>query len=250
MLLVLLVLAALLLSKANTRNEVASNHLEHDLSQLWGWSDEILVGGAADTDWHLRWRVSVSDTAEFERLSEDLFATRDGEPAPKTVLNGGSSVQGEWRAGQGLLSLHLVEETDKGAELLVMLDRSGDGNARLTQLISAAKEISNVVSGIGATSVETGIKAHGFASGPEAAGKLERLSQARLLEEYRDKGTVSYTYRSAILQASQSIGGGRNANIQIALHQNTERTETEITLGVPLITGEFGESMSASEQRN
>jgi len=238
-LLAILVLLALLLSKSDTQNESAINGLSHDLSKLWGWADETMQGGAAAADWHLRWQVEAAGSAEYDRLADLLFVDAEGRPTARSVTNQGKSIQGSWSGQESMLSLHLVEESASGVRLLVMLDRDAESEARLKTLLADAKGIAERIGQVSQHATAS-VKSHGFVPGPETAQRLERLSQGKALEAYRDRGTQSTTYSSALLQTSQAIGRGRTANLQIAVHENTENQMTELTLGVPLITGEFG----------
>ncbi|WP_182914176.1 YwmB family TATA-box binding protein [Paenibacillus sp. 1011MAR3C5] len=245
-LLTILILLALLLSKSDTQNQPAINQLSHDLSKLWGWADETMQGGASTADWHLRWQVDVAVPGDYERLAELLFVDPDGKPTERKVLNEGKTMQGRWLGQGGVLSLHMVEETESGARLMVMLDRDADSDARLNELVADVKGIAGRIGQI-SQHVTGSVKSHGFVSSPEMASRLERLSQGKALEEYQDRGTRSTTYSSALLQTSQPIGRGRTANLQIAVHEHTEMQSTELTIGVPLITGEFGAVEAAEE---
>ncbi|MFF2889089.1 YwmB family TATA-box binding protein [Paenibacillus sp. NPDC057967] len=245
-LLTVLILLALLLSKSDTQNESAINQLSHDLTKLWGWADETMQGGSSAADWHLRWQVEVAGEGDYERLADLLFADSDGKPSDRNVLNEGKTMQGQWSGQGGMLSLHKVEETESGARLLVMLDRDADSDVRLNALLADAKGIAGRIGQVSLAATAS-VKSHGFVSSPEMASRLERLSQGKALEEYRDRGTQSTTYSSALLQTSKPIGKGRTANLQIAVHEHTEKRMTELTLGVPLITGEFGAVESVEE---
>lgn len=238
-LLAILILLALLLSKSDTQNESGINGLAHDLSKLWGWAEETMQGGASAADWHLRWQVEAAGSGDYERLADLLFVDAGGRPTARSVTNEGKSMQGSWTEQESKLSLHLVEESASGVRLLVMLDRAAESEGQLKTLLADAKGIADRIGQVSQHATAS-VKSHGSVLGPETAQRLERLSQGKALEAYRDRGTQSTTYSSALLQTSQAIGRGRTANLQIAVHENTETRLTELTLGVPLITGEFG----------
>ncbi|WP_165861093.1 YwmB family TATA-box binding protein [Paenibacillus paeoniae] len=239
MILAVLIFIALLLSKSDTQNQSSINQLRHDLSKLWSWADETMQGGATSADWHLRWQVDVTRAEDYERLAAILFADASGEPTDKTVLNDGKTMQGRWLGADGVLSLHMVEQTDAGVRLLVMLDQHADEGVRLAALLADSVGIAGRIGQI-SNHTTISVKTNGVVSSPEQASKLERLSQSKVLEEYQDQGTRSVTYSSALLQTSQPIGRGREANLQIAIHEHTEKGTVGLTIGVPLITGEFG----------
>ena len=246
-LLLLLIAAALIMDESNTP-ESAQSGMSHDLDQLWQWTDASMTGGAEASDWHLRWRFETEDAAAFDELVAILFRDDEGREIGKTVSNGGRSIQGEVPAyGGATISVHRAEQTEEKTVLMVQLDRKGGTGLMLRELQKSAHTVAEVLAAV-SPNVQPGIKTHGYAETSEAGHLLERLSQGKEVDRYEDGGTSSVTLRSALLRLSQPIGQGQTANLQIAVHDNTELGKAEMTVGIPLLTGEFGSVFGQSTE--
>ncbi|MCR2802275.1 YwmB family TATA-box binding protein [Paenibacillus soyae] len=245
-LLLLLIVAALLMNKPES--ESAHSGMSHDLGKLWEWTDAALNGGAEASDWHLRWRLETNNAKAFDELVDTIFRDDKGRELVKTVTNGGLSVHGEVPAyGGARISVHRAEQTEEGEVLMVLLDRKGGSGLTLKELDASAAAVAELLEAV-TPDLQPSIKTHGYAASEEAGRRIERLAQGKEVERYDDGRTTSLTLRSAILRLSQPMGNGRSANMQIAVHPNTERDEAEITVGVPLLTGEFGSVFADAQE--
>lgn len=239
LLLLLLLLAALLMNQSEQAEKPAQDKLSHDLAKLWSWNDAVSAGGAQSADWHLRWNLNAEDHDAFERLVSLLYRDADGQPISKTVTKDGNSAQGDAPVYGGVLSVHVVERTEEGVSIVVLLDRKGMSGLSLNELLASAEGISSQITSI-TRGYTASMKSHGFTNRPDAAVEIERLAQGKVLEQYEEDGTQSVTLSSGSLLLEQQLEQGKLANVQVSIHEHTERDELELTIGVPLITGEFG----------
>ncbi|MBH5317560.1 hypothetical protein I6N90_06980 [Paenibacillus sp. GSMTC-2017] len=230
-------IAGIMISKAESESELAIKIVPNDLEQLWKWSDEVLVEGAGTAEWTLRWDFTTTSKTALKELTASLFQEENGDIPNKLITNEGKTVRGEVERLGGLLSIHAPDETEQSNQLFVLLE-SSNATRTLQQLLSSAALIGDEL--IKVTShANTSMKVHGFARSQEVVKEMERLSLGRVVEEYKDKGTWSVTLDSSSLLSSQPLGSDRYANLQVAAHEHTERKMTELTMGIPLITGDF-----------
>lgn len=242
LILLLLLLAAALLMNKSEQDAVTSTQekLSYDLAKLWSWSNEIVAGGAKSADWHLRWDLKSDDPNAFYNIARLLFRDANGQPISKIVTKDGNSAQGDSPLyGGGLLSVHVAEQTEEGVSLIVLLDIRNNSGLSLEELLASAEGISQQLSAI-SPSYTASMKTHGFTNRQDAAGEIERLAQGKVIEQYEEDGTRSVTLSSSSVLSAQRLDQGKYANVQISVHRHTERDELELTIGVPLITGEFG----------
>ncbi|MNR38216.1 hypothetical protein D3C85_1562980 [compost metagenome] len=73
---------------------------------------------------------------------------------------------------------------------------------------------------------------------------------AEQLETYDEDGTFSATMFTGKLRHRAELDGRRNANLQVSEHDNTERDAVELTIGVPLISGDFGGTDAVTNAQN
>lgn len=67
---------------------------------------------------------------------------------------------------------------------------------------------------------------------------ISNLMDARVIEQYKDSGTISTTFNSPKLRSFVYSGSNR-VNLQVALHEITGTNDRRITIGTPLITTEY-----------
>lgn len=75
----------------------------------------------------------------------------------------------------------------------------------------------------------------GFAAAEKA---LAEWGTAVPLDRYEDDRTISVTYETDNLGVGVAMKG-RQANLQVAAHEDRERGETRLSFGTPLIAGEY-----------
>lgn len=234
-----LLLSALLLSKGGFNEQTAAQSLRHDLAKLWSWSDKVYLDGAIRADWQVNWHIESTGADNVDKLAAVLFQDSKGNSSDKTVTNDGNSIQGSVNRLGGQLSIHVMGGTETKVALMIVLERSSDNGEELELFLASVDEISQQIRKTGSR-FEASVKAHGFTIDKDAAKQLQRLAQGRLLEEYDEGGTRSLTYHSSGLRSSKPLSPGRSASLQIVVHKGTEHALTELTIGTPVLTGEFG----------
>ncbi|WP_168121114.1 YwmB family TATA-box binding protein [Paenibacillus sp. HB172176] len=250
----LLLLAALLLIAAQQhRNGVAvtasSDKLQHDFEQLWNWTDQVLDGGARGSSWTMRWDVPKLSAEKQAAMTTALFRDSKGQTLDKLSKNDGATLIGETGGEfgvEGSLTLQVTEKTEEGAILFVLLETKENTTVTERSLEQWASRVSSTISEI-EPDFAVKIKVHGFTEHENATQELKRLSLGQELERYDDDGTVSLTMNSAKLLSSEGLDFGRRANLQIAAHDYTENDLTEMTIGVPFITGDFSDVHQTGE---
>ncbi len=246
-LLVALLLAAALLQKSAPQSEpLSAKPLLQDLDQLWDWNEQLLTGGSASADWSIRWDGILTDGQSLSGLSDELFADAEGNPTDKQVSQGGKSIAGAYPGvWEGRLALHESERTTKGTAFVVLLQTAnGAGAGSREQLREAARTVASVL-GQHASEGKATIKSHGFSRMKDAGDELARITMGRVMEQYEDGETRSITLSTDKLLSEQPLDQYRYANLQLSEHRNTENGRTELTIGIPLLTGEFGKAEPA-----
>lgn len=245
--LVLLLFAALLLQKTESKEQSAAPaRYAHDLEQLWSWSDSVMAGGAMSAEWTFRIDAVLSADKTFGQLSDRAFSDRaDGIVSERVVTNEGRSVSGQFpikvggNAAPVRLSLHQTGLADNGNGIpTILLLESGVNGATVQGLQAALEQLGSILADMGGEWT-LAMKTHGFTDEQAGAKKVERIAMGRVLEQYEDGGTRSVTMISEALLSSMALDHYRHANLQVAEHRNTETELNELTIGVPLITGDF-----------
>ncbi|MDF2834521.1 MAG: TATA-box binding protein [Paenibacillus sp.] len=244
-LLVALLLAAALLQKSGPESEpLSAKPLLQDMDQLWEWNEQLLAGGSEEADWSVRWDGILTGDQSLTGLSRELFADAEGKSTDKQVSQGGKSIAGSYPGDWGgRLALHETERTAKGTAVVVLLENE-DGAVSRAQLREAVQTIAAVLAQHTSEAKAT-IKSHGYSRMPGAGSELARIAMGRVLEQYEDGDTRSVTLSTDKLLAEQPLDKYRYANLQLSEHRNTENGRTELTIGIPLLTGEFGKAEAA-----
>lgn len=253
--LVLLLLAAMMLQKTESKEQSAAPaRYAHDLQQLWSWSDSVMAGGAESAEWTFRIDTVLSAGKTLDQLSDMVFTDRvGGIPSERIVTNGGLSVSGQFpvqlggNADAARLSLHQTgqADTDNGIPAMLLLE-SGVGGATVQGLQAALRQLGSVLADLTEEWTLT-MKTHGFTNKQEGAKTVERIAMGRVVEQYEDGGTRSVTMISDALLSSMALDRNRHANLQVAEHRSTETELNELTIGVPLITGDFSSTQGTAE---
>jgi len=237
--LILLMLFAWLQESMNAEQIEVKPYIT-DLEQLWNWSDMIYAGGAENGQWHLRWDAAVPSEG-MARLSELLFVDNRGRVIPKTIRQNGNIIEGKGLIIGSQVILSKIEadaDTEKIAVLLKLEHKS----------LSSIKQLQLIVEGISAliqaedNNAELSMKVIGESEKKDAMNYLLRLTVGRVIEQYEDAGTLSKTMFSPQLNSYKWIDREKMANIQISVHEHSQTKQQVITLGIPLISGEFGET--------
>ncbi|MHA7964714.1 hypothetical protein ACX93W_11260 [Paenibacillus sp. CAU 1782] len=246
--------------------------VEHDMRLLWDWSDGLLEGGAANADWSIRVDAEMSGT-DYEtakqgtgdsglafgettgiarRLASEWFAGGASGMGATVVRNEGrSATVTSPEFSDVAITIHDAGFEDGKIRLVLLLEHSGQagGEATPDSLLTAASRLAEKIESRVAI-VGTSFKVHGFTRTEGAAQSLQRLALAENLEVYNEEGTFSATMFSGKLRHAAGLGGRRSANLQVSEHNYTESDSVELTIGVPLISGDFSGTDAAKTAQN
>ncbi|WP_157054038.1 hypothetical protein [Paenibacillus sp. D9] len=225
-----------------------------DMEKLWNWADGELGGGSRAASWHLRWSVEGVTSDQAAKTAEALGMTADakdlagGKDENKT--SGGILWEAVRTTAYGTLKMQLLGTVQKNrdaarqavmtyhappaAELQAILNEMIEVNAALTETGTGGKRMMS-------------IKLYGKAIRVGAAGRIAQKAAGVVLDEYKDSRTIVRTYSSTAVAGAMRLGegkeGSRSANIQLAEHGGGDADfAAEITVGIPLITGDLSES--------
>lgn len=212
-----------------------------DLSLLWKWSDELLLDGATEGEWNLRWDTSLSQ-ASFQQLTEQFFKGNKGEPLPKNIRHNGATIDGLGALQGSHLQLSLIEQANDINTSIILL-RIEQGNIdRLESMKSYVHQLHTLIT-VQDPQAQLSMKVFGTAKNDESLKTLQNLSISKIVEQYEDTGTKSSTLFTNSVQTSRWVNNGKMANLQLSEHHSSIDNEVTITLAIPLISGEFGEIM-------
>ncbi|MCA0757805.1 YwmB family TATA-box binding protein [Paenibacillus sp. N4] len=219
--------------------------LRHDLQVLWEWSDEQLKTGSENGAWAIRWNAT-GGAGTMDKLSAKLFTGEDGESLDKVVQNEGKTIAAQSGQLGGRISVSLLETDGSLEQLMLTFDSAGGGALNRNGLLKAAAAISEELTDAGADFTSS-LKVQGLAAKKKPVEELMKRANAKPVDRYEEDGTVSATLFSGKLRSSVDTGGGKMANLQIALHKETNSEQTALTIGIPVITGDY--SAAAAESR-
>ncbi|WP_028612212.1 YwmB family TATA-box binding protein [Paenibacillus harenae] len=225
----------------------AEQTLRHDLHTLWIWSDEQLIGGSKAADWTIRWNVT-GKTGLMTELIQKLFTDEKGRALDKLVQNEGRTVTGTVPEYGGRISLSLASEEDGGEQLMLLLETGESMELDRSVLLDAAASISGELVQSGAA-FSSSLKAQGYSESDsdQPIRQIMKLANAKPIDRYEDGGTISETFYTGMLRSSIDAGSGKTANLQIALHKETHSDRTAISIGVPVITGDYSTGSAGGE---
>lgn len=208
-----------------------------DLSLLWDWSDDRLIGGAGNAEWNVRWNVTA-DPGSMERLIGLLFADQAGNVTDTAVEHNGSVVKGVLPASGGRLTVSLTAAADTSEQLMLLYEPADGAATGKEGLLQAAKAVSEEIETI-TSKYTNSMNVKGLANQRDAPRLIASAAKARRIDSYADGGTVSDSYFTAKLKNEVITDGGRRINLQLAVHTNTETESYELVAGVPVITGDY-----------
>jgi hypothetical protein len=215
----------------------AEQVLQHDLQALWEWSDDQIRGGSQGANWSIRWNVT-SKGGSMKELEQKLFVDEKGIASDKIEQNEGKTVTGALPRYSGNLSISLVKGDIRNEELMVVLETSGSQPIDQKKLLQATSDISEQLVLL-SPAFTSSMKVQGYTDHEQAIQRLMRLTDARSIDRYEDGGTISETFYTRMLRSAIVVENGKSANFQIALHKDTNSDNTELTIGIPVITGEY-----------
>ena len=230
-----------------SNNDLVRKPIEKDFRAIWSWSTKELEGGAIKARWSFRWDGQLNQLGEAEKLAEkwgilleettaDTYQgeTKDADGHNKlTVWIHRSSQDGGTDAALTADAL-----SDAPAELVVLLEPGpGLGYDSIIQSVATIEESVEVLdAGITGSFSVRGV--------PKETGSADRIAHeasAKKQEGYDDGNTSSITYFSSKL-TTQVESGKKKVNLQIAQTGSSLEKNTELIIGVPLITGDYNVS--------
>jgi len=212
-----------------------------DLSLLWKWSNELLLDGATEGEWNLRWDTTLSQVS-FQQLTEQFFKDTKGSPLPKNIRHNGATVDGIGVIKGSHLKLSSTEQLDDRNTTIILLQIEQGSIERLESMKTYVNQLHNLIIDHD-PQAQLSMKVFGTAKNNQSLKTLQNLSISKIVEQYEDTGTKSSTLFTNSIQTSKWVDNGKMANLQLSEHHSSIDNEVTITLAIPLISGEFGEIM-------
>ncbi|MGO4543650.1 YwmB family TATA-box binding protein [Paenibacillus sp. 2TAB23] len=223
----------------------AEQLLQHDLKALWEWSDDQVKGGSDGASWSIRWDVT-GKAGSMQELVLQLFTEEKGEAVDKVVGNEGKTVSGLVAKYGGKVSLHLIQKDDQSEQLMVLLETAGTASIERESLLQKSADISSKIALI-SPAFTSSMKVQGYTKHDQTIQRMTRLTDAKTIDRYEDAGTISETFYTRMLHSVIPVENGKSANFQVALHKDTDTGNTELTIGIPVITGEYSVSKAEND---
>ncbi|KRE48811.1 YwmB family TATA-box binding protein [Paenibacillus sp. Soil522] len=215
----------------------AEQLLQHDLQALWLWSDDLMRSGSKGATWTVRWNVTGKEGA-MKELVQKLFTDEQGKAINKLEQNEGKTVSGAVPAYSGRISVSLVQSDGPREQLMVLLEASGLQLLNKNVVLKATADISEQIAFI-SPAFTSSLKVQGYTGHDQTVHRMVKLTNAGSIDRYEDGGTISETFFTRMLRSAIIVENGKSANIQIALHKETNSNNTELTIGIPVISGEY-----------
>lgn len=240
MLVMILMLTAWIQEKTNASDPTEDVAIQ-DFLLLSEWGEKLLQGGALAEEWSFRWELTLLQ-GTMEQLADQLFISEKGVRLAKEVRENGNVIEGDVHLPPAHLKLVRTDQDHIAEKITVMLQVKGseikqlsdfkDGIAKLHQLFRKQDQ-----------HVQMSMKIFGKPKDAYAIESLKQLAIAQQVEEYVDRGTTSTTLFSSRIKQYLWLNNEKMANLQASLHESTADGEFTLTIGIPLISGEFGSVM-------
>ena len=210
-----------------------------DFAQLTEWGDKLLQGGSGDGQWSFRWDL-LMPSGTMEEISNQVFRTDKGTLLPKNIRNHGDIIDGEAELTASTIKLVRTQSDKLAEKVTITLLVEADQLEKLSQLKDYVSKLHQILREKD-QNLQMSMKVFGKANNNNAIESLKQLAVAQTVEEYRDQGTRSVTLFTARIKQYRWLNNEKMANLQVSLHENSITGEYDLTIGVPLISGEFGE---------
>lgn len=224
---------------------VAEQHVDTsvltDFNQLWQWSNQVLEQGSENGEWSFRWDASLTKEG-LDALSVQLFTNANGEPTPKNIRKNGTSIDGAGLLGGSYIQIHVTQPDQQKQAATILLQIEKNSSLQLTSIKSYLQKIHASVNEQDAQAT-IAMKVFGEAINEGNLKTVQQLALAQIVEQYEDNGTESSTLYTNLLRSFIWLNGEKMANLQMSEHRSTIDQKVTVTLGTPLISGEFGESV-------
>jgi hypothetical protein len=223
----------------------AEQLLQHDLAALWLWSDDQMKSSSEGAQWSIRWNVTGKEGA-MEELNKLFFSAEQGNASSMLVQNEGKTITGVIPSYGGQLSISLTQADSHGEQIMVLFETSPSEMTKKNRLLQVTADVSAQIARI-SPAFTSSMKVQGYTDNSQAIQRLVRLSDAKSVDHYEDKGTISDMFYTRMLKSAIMVENGKTANFQIALHKETNSDQTSLTIGVPVITGEYSANTIESQ---
>jgi hypothetical protein len=232
--------------RENSVKELSNSILFSDLSTVWNWCEDELVGGSQQSRWSFRW------DGQGLRANGGQLANKLGIALKKTD---NQTLQGEADMENGRIKISLWIHVQTGSKLqplsesgldpsrgngapvqavILMKPQKGSG---LTEIISAASHVQQAAAAASFTFAGS-FAVRGEPVKEAAAGRIADIAHAKRQEVYDDGQTDSVTYFTPELKTTVK-SGSNSVNLQIAEVRATGGGRQQIIIGIPLITGDY-----------
>ncbi|GLX67487.1 YwmB family TATA-box binding protein [Paenibacillus glycanilyticus] len=200
------------------KDQIGSEHrssvLAHDIALVWQWTDKLYSKGEASREWTIRWDVT-GEAASLEEVEQQLHTDEKG-------------------LEQGTLSIFPL--TADNQVMIVYVTKQQVDEKQLLAFINRAETLFKQ----SGTTYSAGMTVRGETEYNNAAARLAQAASGKRVDRYKDEsGTTSEAYYTEKLFSSVEAGAGKKANLQIAVHRETESGALSLIVGIPLITGDY-----------
>ncbi|MFF2481757.1 YwmB family TATA-box binding protein [Paenibacillus sp. NPDC058071] len=221
-----------------TPDKAAVSADQHDLRALWEWTDGLYKGGAARAEWSIRWDAAGNE-ATVERLLEALKPELEEAPQNLIYIDQVRSAIKELPSYGGILTADALP-SGKERRLVVLFRTTSGSGANRDKLLELIERMEDALRQLEAD-YRIGMTSRGLTEYNSASEKLAQRAGASKVDRYDDGGTVSTTYYTEKLYVSVEAGKGKKANLQAAVHRDSETGQLRLIAGVPLITGDYAQ---------
>lgn len=225
--------------KSTAEPGVEDYHIS-DFSQLWKWGDALLQDGSDSGEWSFRWNIHLA-SSNIEQLSESFFTDAKGEIMPKNIRKNGQIIDGKGAIKGSQIQLSVIKEGN-GQDAIILLQIEQGNKNGFDGVKRYLTKIHNTILEQDAKATFS-MKVFGVANAKDSLKTLQQLSVGQLLDTYEDEGTKSNTLYTNMIYNNIWLNDEKIANVQLSQHSSNLNGEKTITIGIPLISGEFGESL-------
>lgn len=223
------------------KNETFASYSVNDtLSALDEWSDALLDTEQAGVKWTFRWDFSLKEH-NMEQLAQLLFVDEYNYALNKIISQEGKYITGAIPAHNGKLTLQQVEN-EEGLKKVVAILLLEHNTSKHKKLKSFVKQTDSIMSDH-AKDISFSAKVTGSMQ-DDAAKRIEQVTQSSKVEEYKDEAMKVITAYSPKIKKSYWLSNNKMVNLQYAMYVDKNTEDSILTLAIPLISGEFGETLA------
>ena len=220
------------------------SNVSYNVEQLWNWSNQLQVDNEAiknfNNQWSIRWDAKLP-SGGMEQLAAHIFTDEKGNPIPKAISQQGKYIEGNVHGGK--ITLHKTDSQleEQKVVILFVLNSSQVTKKQLQTYIEVLHKEINELDKVASMS----IKVSGTLSDKVKPDDLfVIISPLTIVDEYKDNSMKVLTMYTPLIKESLTISNQKNANLQYAVYEDERYENYVFTMGIPLISGEFGETTS------